>query len=139
MAEGGLAPGPVEQERLDALLATVRAGLSEEEFAAQWAAGEAMTNDQMIAEAPFPAADAPPSPAPQPAATPAGPADAFGITPREKEVLALLVEGRSDREIAGELFISHRTVMRHVSSILDKLGAPTRTAAATAAIRHGLL
>ena len=54
-------------------------------------------------------------------------------------MLALLVEGRSDREIAGELFISHRTVMRHVSSILDKLDAPTRTAAATVALRHGLV
>jgi non-specific serine/threonine protein kinase len=139
MAEGGLAHGPVEQERLDAVIATVRAGLSEDEFAAQWVAGEQMTTEQMIAESPFPAADALATPAPTPAASPAEPSDPFGITPREREVLALLVEGRSDREIAGELFISHRTVMRHVSSILDKLDAPTRTAAATAAIRHGLL
>lgn len=139
MTEGGLAHGPVEQGRLDATLETVRAALSEAEFAAQWEAGEKMSIDQMIAEAPFPAEDAPSPPVAAPATVPAEPADPFGITPREREVLALLVEGRSDREIAGELFISHRTVMRHVSSILDKLDAPTRTAAATAAIRHGLL
>ena len=139
MIEGGLAHGPVEQERLDAAIATVRAALSDAEFDAQWDAGEKMTTDQMIAEAPFPPADTPSAPAIQTVSAPAEPADPFGITPREKEVLALLVEGRSDREIAGELFISHRTVMRHVSSILDKLDAPTRTAAATAAIRHGLL
>ena len=53
-------------------------------------------------------------------------------------MLALLIEGKSDREIAEELFISHRTVMRHVSSILDKLDVSTRTAAATIALRHGL-
>jgi non-specific serine/threonine protein kinase len=135
---GGLAHGPVEQERLDATLATVRTALGDEAFAAQWSAGEAMTTEQMIAESPFPASDTPAPAAAVAVAPPPEPSDPFGITPREKEVLALLVEGRSDREIAGELFISHRTVMRHVSSILDKLDAPTRTAAATAAIRLGL-
>ncbi|MEZ4497655.1 MAG: LuxR C-terminal-related transcriptional regulator [Thermomicrobiales bacterium] len=73
-----------------------------------------------------------------PAVEPAPPADQFGISKREREVLALLIEGKSDREIAEELFISHRTVMRHVSSILDKLDVSTRTAAATIALRHGL-
>jgi len=115
----------------------VRAALGEDEFTAQWDAGHRMTLDQMIADSPFPARDAPATPVPEIPAP--EPADPFGITPRERDVLALLVEGRSDREIAGELFISHRTVMRHVSSILDKLDAPTRTAAATAAIRHGLI
>lgn len=137
--EGGLAHGPVEQERLDATMAAVRSAMGEAAFTVAWDAGARMTTDQMIAEAPYPAADAPVTPQPVPVAVPAEPSDPYGITPREKEVLALLVEGRSDREIAGELFISHRTVMRHVSSILDKLDAPTRTAAATAAIRLGLL
>lgn len=139
MKEGGAAHGPVEQERLDAIIATVRNAIGDADYTAHWDAGHRMTIEQMISESPFPARDAPSAPAPVATAAAPETADPFGITPRERDVLALLVEGRSDREIAGELFISHRTVMRHVSSILDKLDAPTRTAAATAAIRHGLV
>lgn len=53
-------------------------------------------------------------------------------------MLRLLVEGLSDREIAERLYISHYTVMRHVTGILNKLGVTSRTAAATWAVRHGL-
>jgi DNA-binding CsgD family transcriptional regulator len=52
-----------------------------------------------------------------------------GLTPREIEVLALLSEGRTNRQIAGALFISERTVGVHVSRILHKLGVPNRGAA----------
>jgi DNA-binding NarL/FixJ family response regulator/transcriptional regulator with XRE-family HTH domain len=62
-----------------------------------------------------------------------------GMSRREREVLRLLVEGRSDREIATALFISPYTVMRHVSNILGKLGVTSRTAAATLAVREGLV
>jgi DNA-binding CsgD family transcriptional regulator/transcriptional regulator with XRE-family HTH domain len=62
----------------------------------------------------------------------------LGLTRREVEVLQLLAEGHSNRKIADELFISHHTVMRHVSSILSKLGVESRTAAARAAVDHGL-
>jgi DNA-binding CsgD family transcriptional regulator len=61
-----------------------------------------------------------------------------GLSKREVEVLRLLVTGRTDREIAEELFISHHTVMRHVSSILHKLDVNSRTAAAAWAVHHGL-
>ncbi len=61
-----------------------------------------------------------------------------GLTPRELEVLRLLAEGRSDREIGAVLFISHRTVMRHVATVLAKLGVENRTAAARHALRQGL-
>jgi DNA-binding NarL/FixJ family response regulator len=61
-----------------------------------------------------------------------------GLTPREREVLRLLVDGRSNRAIAETLSLSERTVENHVLHILTKLGLESRTAAATYAVRHGL-
>ncbi|MCA9860208.1 MAG: tetratricopeptide repeat protein, partial [Thermomicrobiales bacterium] len=61
------------------------------------------------------------------------------LSRREREVLRLLVEGASDNEIAEELFISRRTASKHVAAILEKLGSSNRTAAATAALRKGLV
>ncbi len=66
-------------------------------------------------------------------------ADRWGMTARELEVLRLLVEGRSDREIAAALVISHRTVNAHVARILGKFGVDARAAAAALAVRHGLV
>jgi predicted ATPase/DNA-binding CsgD family transcriptional regulator len=60
------------------------------------------------------------------------------LTLRERDVLRLLVEGQSDRQIAAALSISPKTVGNHVSSILAKLDVETRTAAATQAVRRGL-
>ncbi len=61
------------------------------------------------------------------------------LSAREDEVLRLLVAGQSDREIAETLFLSVRTVERHVARILAKLGVRTRTAAVSAAIAAGLV
>jgi DNA-binding CsgD family transcriptional regulator len=60
------------------------------------------------------------------------------LSPREREVLHLLVAGNTDREIADALFISRRTVTSHTTSIFAKLGVTNRVQAATAAIRGGL-
>jgi DNA-binding CsgD family transcriptional regulator len=62
-----------------------------------------------------------------------------GLTAREFDVLRLLVEGHSDRAIAQQLSIGSRTVQSHVANILSKLGVSTRTAAASHAVRHGLV
>jgi DNA-binding NarL/FixJ family response regulator len=62
-----------------------------------------------------------------------------GLTAREREVLALLVEGHTNRRIAEELFISESTAGVHVSNILGKLGVGSRTEAATVAARLGLV
>jgi DNA-binding CsgD family transcriptional regulator len=59
------------------------------------------------------------------------------LTAREREVLRLLSEGRSNREIAAALFIAPKTASVHVSNILGKLGASTRTEAAAIAYREG--
>ncbi|MFL5676364.1 MAG: AAA family ATPase [Chloroflexota bacterium] len=76
-----------------------------------------------------------PLPAP---ATPDAPGDPFGLTRRERDVLPLLVKGRTNRQIAEELFISENTAGVHVSNILGKLGASSRTEAAGIAARLGL-
>jgi DNA-binding NarL/FixJ family response regulator/tetratricopeptide (TPR) repeat protein len=61
------------------------------------------------------------------------------LTARETEVLALLAEGRTNRQLARELYISEKTVSVHVSNILAKLGVRSRTEAAAVAHRDGLL
>ncbi len=60
------------------------------------------------------------------------------LTQREREVLAQIARGRSNREIARALYLSEKTVKAHVSSILMKLGVQDRTQAALYAVRHGL-
>ncbi len=62
----------------------------------------------------------------------------YGLSARELEVLRLMVKGRSNKEIGDELFISHRTAMQHVSSILRKLDVENRSAAAARAVRENL-
>ncbi len=61
------------------------------------------------------------------------------LTKRERQVLELIAAGRLDREIAAELFISHRTVTTHVTSILAKMSVSSRTAAAATAVRFGMV
>jgi len=61
------------------------------------------------------------------------------ITSRETDVLRMLAEGLVNKEIAARLGISEHTVKFHISSILDKLGASTRTEAVTLGIRRGLI
>jgi DNA-binding CsgD family transcriptional regulator/predicted negative regulator of RcsB-dependent stress response len=61
------------------------------------------------------------------------------LSAREREVLAFVAAGRTNREIAGELAISERTVARHLSNIFDKLSVTTRTAAAAIAHEHRIV
>jgi two-component system NarL family response regulator len=61
------------------------------------------------------------------------------LSPRELEVLRAVAAGKSNKEIGVQLFISEGTVKTHVESLLDKLGAATRTSAVKAAVRRGLL
>ena len=122
-------------ERYDRDLEQVRARLGEREFAAEWAAGASMGLDAVVAEA----NDALVAWGRSEAIGRAPSAPLHGLSPREIEVLRLVAAGKTNREIAGELFISVPTVKVHVRAILTKLGLESRTAAAASAIQNQLI
>jgi DNA-binding NarL/FixJ family response regulator len=62
----------------------------------------------------------------------------FGLTARERQVLALLAGGATNREIGARLYMAEKTASVHVSRILSKLDVRSRTEAAAVAHRHGL-
>jgi DNA-binding CsgD family transcriptional regulator len=107
-----------------------------EAFATACETGRGLTLDQAmaLALASLAAVTAQPVTPAQPT-----PAQDLGLTQREMEVLRLLARGMSDREIAGALFLSPRTVGWHVTHLLTKLDVSSRTAAAAAALRRGLI
>ena len=113
----------------DLSVRTVRAELDAQEFAAAWEAGRSMSLQAAI-ELALGDANQPGEPEPT---TP------VVLSRRERDVLRLIVDGHSNPSIAAELFISQHTVANHVASILNKLGLESRTAAATYAVRHGLV
>jgi DNA-binding NarL/FixJ family response regulator len=61
------------------------------------------------------------------------------LTPRELQVLRLIVTGKTNKAIATELFVSEKTVDRHVSNIFNKLDVPSRAAATAYAYQHKLI
>jgi non-specific serine/threonine protein kinase len=126
---------PAERERVAAALELAQRGLGETDFAAAWSSGEGLSFAEAVAEAERFLA----LPAPEPAAPADTAPDLAGLTPRELDVLRLVAAGYSDRQIGEALFISHRTVMRHVEHILAKLDVDSRTAAATQAVRRKIV
>jgi non-specific serine/threonine protein kinase len=116
--------------------ATARAGLDERAFSAAWAAGQALRLEEAVAEALAAPESGAASPVEMPSSRTVG---SHGLTARELEVLRLLVAGRTDKEIAEDLFISPRTAQGHVGSVYTKLGVNGRAAAVAAALRGGLV
>ncbi len=116
-------------------LALARSALSSEAFEAAWSLGEGLSLDAAIDEA---LAGEDTSDEAETVSTPSEAAVQAGLTPRERELLPLLAQGLTDREIAEALSISPRTVGYHVTNLLSKLNVESRTAAAAYAIRNGL-
>jgi predicted ATPase/DNA-binding CsgD family transcriptional regulator len=130
---------PAIQAELDRLTAQVRDTLGDSAFTATWAAGRMLQLEDAVVEAKVVLAETWMAERPITRAAPqqlSGVAPAGSrLTPREWEVLRLLAAGRSDKEIAAELFISSRTASSHVAAIIAKLGVRSRTAAAAIAAR----
>jgi predicted ATPase/DNA-binding CsgD family transcriptional regulator len=116
---------PTERAMLARAEASIRAALGNEHLRTAWAAGRDIPLAAAMREV---QAIEPPN-----RTSPFLDSLAVKLSRREKEVLALLVDGRTDREIADVLYISVRTAEGHVARILSKLGVPTRTAAAEVA------
>jgi len=123
-----------EQARFGRIAGDVRSALGDAAFDTAWAAGRTLPFERAIADAEAMLAAT---------ATPVSvgssdhPATRSELTPRELDVLRLLVAGRSNPEIAQALFVTRRTVTTHLTSIFAKLGVATRTEAAAHVHRHG--
>jgi predicted ATPase/DNA-binding SARP family transcriptional activator/DNA-binding CsgD family transcriptional regulator len=123
-ATGAFLP-PNERATIDGAMTTARAALGEDAFAAAWTAGHTLPLDQAIAYAltvEAPAGDRPVSPSLSPTSSNA----AAPLTRREREVAALIADGRTNRQIAEALRLAEPTVAKHVGNILAKLGVATR-------------
>jgi RNA polymerase sigma factor (sigma-70 family) len=116
------------------LAATLRSALSPRRLAEVWQQGLAMPRARAIREAltVFGANEDD-----ERLSSLASPA-AEALTVRERDVLRLLVDGLSDKEIAAALGVSRHTVSNHVTAIRDKLAAPSRAGAVAIALRDGL-
>ncbi|HSK98643.1 MAG TPA: LuxR C-terminal-related transcriptional regulator [Euzebyales bacterium] len=120
---------PYECARVRALLARVYRALGDADTAALELDAAATVFEQLGAESDLRAVDHLRGERVLPA----------GLTAREAEVLAQVAQGGSNRRIAGALFISDKTVARHLSNIFAKLGVTSRAAAAAYAVEHGLV
>jgi DNA-binding CsgD family transcriptional regulator len=116
--------------------AEARTALREAEVAATEAADHARSLAALLDEALVVLREA--GTASAPAFPHASPHGADALSPREREVLALVAEGRTNKAIAAELFVSPNTVKTHVASLLTKLNADTRVQLAAIATRQGL-
>jgi DNA-binding NarL/FixJ family response regulator len=128
---------PNWQADLERILTRSRSGLDEETVAAAYRRGYERSLAATIAAAAAVRIDSPVSldlSEPAPAAR-----YPCGLSPRELDVLRLLVAGQTDREIADSLFISPRTASKHVGAILMKLDVASRSEAAVRAVRESLV
>jgi non-specific serine/threonine protein kinase len=122
---------PADQPEYERNLATLRAALGEEAFGAAWIEGSAMRLEEAVDYA-FSQPETP--------AVEASPKEKYGgLTEREREVAALIAQGKSNREIAEAMVVGVRTVETYVTRILNKLGLDSRVQIALWAKDKGLI
>lgn len=135
-AAGGDRPtGPPERTACERTAADARSCLGDDTYDREWEIGRRMPMEQIDAEIEEILLPNEKRPVPTTSLAPA----AGTLTPRELEVLRLMADGLSNRQIAEMLFNSKKTVDNHVTKILGKLGVNTRTAAVSYAFRHLLV
>lgn len=118
--------------------ADVRTALREAAFATAEAAARARALAALLDEALAVLTDGETAPVRAPTPSEASQREADALSPREREVLALVAEGRTNKAIAAALFVSPNTVKTHVTSLLHKLRADTRVQLAAIATKQGL-
>jgi DNA-binding CsgD family transcriptional regulator len=106
-----------------------------EERGAAMSLGTAAEYALLLVAAPPPATGPPAGPPPQPLPTPALP----GLSPRERELITLVAQGRTDAQIAAQLYITVRTVSSHLDRIRDKTGCRRRADLTRLALSAGLV
>jgi predicted ATPase/DNA-binding CsgD family transcriptional regulator len=126
---------PMRRTMLDQWLVPLQQALGQDVIHSAWEAGRAMSIEQAL-ELALAATQSAPAP-------PDGPSDesrkrAAELSPREQQVAALLADGLTNRQIAGRLVVTERTVAAHIEHILDKLGFASRHQVATWAAENGL-
>ena len=131
---------PAYREGYESTVAAARLRLGKQPFVIAWAEGRTMTLEHVLALAEQIATSIPisvdlpdTSPAKAASFSPAG------LTPREVEVLRLVAQGLTDAQVAEQLIISPRTVNTHLTSIYNKLGVDSRTAASRLAVDYRLV
>ena len=125
--------GPTELAYLEPIMKALRAALGADGFSTAWEKGRSLSRQDAIEAALAVRVE----PAMSEPSTAGGRPAAHGLTEREREVLRLVAEGLSDKEIGAVMSISPQTVTKHVGNLLRKLDVPSRTAAAILAVRHG--
>jgi predicted ATPase/DNA-binding CsgD family transcriptional regulator len=132
--------GPEEEAWREPYLATARSRLGEAAWEEALAEGRARGLQEAIEYAlseDEPSAT-PPSSSTRHSSAPSAPEHPAGLTSREVEVLSLVANGMTNAQVAQRLFVSPRTVHRHLNSVYHKLGVRSRTAATRFAMEHGL-
>jgi predicted ATPase/class 3 adenylate cyclase/DNA-binding CsgD family transcriptional regulator len=136
----GIPLAPVERVDYEPAVAAARTHLGEQAFAAAWAEGRTMSFEQAVVAARQVAVSSPTT-----AGHAASPGKKLslsypaGLTTREVEVLRLVAQGMTNEQVAEQIVVSPRTVSTHLTSIYNKLGVTSRSAATRFAVEHQLI
>ena len=131
---------PVERADYESSMAAARSHFCKQAFAAAWAEGRSMTFEQVLEKPALAAISTPNSRGQSLKATGRqAPIYHAGLTAREVEVLQLVARGLTDAQVAERLVISPHTVNTHLTSIYNKLGVESRTAATRFAVERQLV